>query len=59
VLFVVPFFSGHGEGERGKGKGERGKGKGERLNYLFLFPLTFNLFPCPALPCPLPCPHSP
>jgi len=29
----------------GMGKGKGVRGKGERLN-LFLFPLTFNLFPC-------------
>ncbi|BAY76660.1 hypothetical protein NIES25_31170 [Nostoc linckia NIES-25] len=40
---------GEGEGDMGKGKGVRGKR--ERLN-LFLFPLTFNLFPC-LKRCPL------
>ncbi|BAY74117.1 hypothetical protein NIES25_05270 [Nostoc linckia NIES-25] len=53
---------GKGKGVRGKGKGVwfdklTNRGKGERLN-LFLFPLTFNLFPClKSLLCPSP--HNP
>jgi len=41
---MVFWALGMGHGERERGKGKRVRGKGERLN-LFLFPLTFNLFP--------------
>ncbi|OKH32208.1 hypothetical protein FACHB389_20160 [Nostoc calcicola FACHB-389] len=43
---------GHGAWRKqGMGKGKGVRGKGERLN-LFLFPLTFNLFPMPYAPIP-------